>query len=125
LARPARLRFSGDQFVVGEDDFATIQFGPVRCLETFHRVGICMRRMPQGPYFPCVAGAAATLVALARDYERSLFSGSNFSLSTIRNSSASDDALIFRIMLLRCTFTVVSVMPISPAICLFSRPFAT
>jgi hypothetical protein len=33
--------------------------------------------------------------------------------------------LIFRIMLLRWTFTVVSVMPISPAICLFNRPSTT
>lgn len=58
-------------------------------------------------------------------YEGSEFSGDSFSLSTSRQSSASDAALIFRIMLLRCTFTVVSVMPISPAICLFSRPSTT
>jgi integrase len=66
-----------------------------------------------------------TVVALSRAYERSEFSGSIFSLSTIRHSSASEPALTFRIMLLRWTFTVVSVMPISPAICLFNRPCAT
>jgi len=75
----------------------------------------------------CCASAAATVrLPLSRAYESlSEFSGISFSLSTIRQSSGSDVALIFRIMLLRCTFTVVSVMPISPAICLFSRPAAT
>src|SRR6266850_1401327 len=58
-------------------------------------------------------------------YECSDFSGSSFNLSAIRQSSGSDVALIFRIKLLRCTFTVVSVMPKSPAICLFSRPATT
>jgi hypothetical protein len=55
----------------------------------------------------------------------SLGFGSSFSLSAIRQSSATDAAFIFRIMLLRWTFTVVSVMPISPAICLFNRPSTT
>ena len=53
------------------------------------------------------------------------FSDRRFSWSTIRQSSAIDSAPIFRIMLLRWTLTVVSVMPMSPAICLFSRPSAT
>ena len=64
----------------------------------------------------------AVLRPLYMTYDRLEFSGSSFSLSTIRQSSATDSALIFRIMLLRWTFTVVSVMPISPAICLFRRP---
>lgn len=51
------------------------------------------------------------------------YPGGNFSLSTIRQSSARVEALTFRIPLLRWTFTVVSAM--SPAICLFSRPAAT
>jgi hypothetical protein len=41
-------------------------------------------------------------------HERLELSGSSFSLSTIRQSSATDSALIFRIMLLRWTFTVPS-----------------
>lgn len=72
------------------------------------------------------ASSAATVVMGSATHEGSSdFSGSSFSLSTIRQSSASDAALTFRIMLLRCTFTVVSVMPISKAICLFSLPSAT
>jgi len=58
-------------------------------------------------------------------YEGLEFSGRSFSLSTIRQSSATDPALSLCIMLLRWTFTVVSVTPISPAICLFSRPSTT
>src|SRR5271166_902020 len=44
---------------------------------------------------------------------------------TIRPSSGSERACIFRIALLRWTFTVASAMPISPAICLLRRPRAT
>jgi len=58
-------------------------------------------------------------------HERLGFSGNSFSLATIRQSSATDSAFNFRVMLLRWTFTVVSVIPISPAICLFSRPSTT
>jgi len=47
------------------------------------------------------------------------------SFSAIRPSSGSERASIFRIALLRWTFTVASAMPISPAICLLSRPRAT
>src|SRR4029079_17409035 len=43
-------------------------------------------------------------------------------LSAIRTSSASDLARIFCITLPRWTFTVIKLMPISPAICLFMRP---
>jgi hypothetical protein len=41
-------------------------------------------------------------LALSSDYEGSAFSGVRFSLSTTRQSSASDAGSIFRIMLLRC-----------------------
>ena len=47
------------------------------------------------------------------------------SLSAIRPSSGSDLACIFRIRWLRWTFTVTSLMPKSPAICLLRRPRAT
>jgi hypothetical protein len=53
------------------------------------------------------------------------FSGTSLSLSAIRPSSGSERAFIFRIALLRWTFTVASAMPISPAICLLRRPRAT
>lgn len=59
------------------------------------------------------------------DQDGSGFSGISFNLSTILQSSARDEALTLCIMLLRCTFTVVSVIPRSPAICLFSRPLTT
>lgn len=62
----------------------------------------------------------------SRDYEGWWWVlDSSFNLSTIPQSSASEPALIFRIMLLRWTFTVASAMPMSPAICLFNRPVAT
>lgn len=70
-------------------------------------------------------GQAVPPFLLFKTHERLEFSGSSLNLSTIRQSSATDAALSFRIMLLRWTFTVVSVMPISPAICLFSRPSTT
>jgi hypothetical protein len=54
--------------------------------------------------------------------ERSVTS---WSLSAMWYSSASEAILILRMMLLRCTFTVASAMPMSPAICLFRRPWAT
>jgi hypothetical protein len=53
------------------------------------------------------------------------FSVTSLSLSAIRPSSGSERAFIFRIALLRWTFTVASAMPISPAICLLRRPRAT
>jgi hypothetical protein len=46
-------------------------------------------------------------------------------LSAIRAKSGSEDAFIFRITWPRWTFTVISLIPISPAICLFSRPATT
>jgi hypothetical protein len=49
----------------------------------------------------------------------------SLSLSAILVSSLSDLALILRVKLLRWTFTVVSLMPNSPAICLLSRPRST
>ncbi len=52
-------------------------------------------------------------------------SGTSLSLPAIRPNSVSDRTFIFRIALLRWTFTVASVMPISPAICLLRRPRAT
>jgi hypothetical protein len=58
-------------------------------------------------------------------YERRNFSGTRWSLSAIRPNSGSERAFIFRIALLRWTFTVVSAMPMSPAICLLRRPRAT
>src|ERR1035441_2517740 len=42
--------------------------------------------------------------------------------SAIRTNSASDFAPIFCIKLPRCTFTVISLTPSLPAICLFMRP---
>jgi hypothetical protein len=53
------------------------------------------------------------------------FSGTSLSFSANRPSSGSVRTRIFRIALLRWTFTVLSVMPISPAICLLRRPRAT
>src|SRR5215208_1107613 len=44
------------------------------------------------------------------------------SACAIFTSSASDFAAIFRMMLPRCIFTVISAMPISAATCLFIRP---
>jgi hypothetical protein len=52
-------------------------------------------------------------------------SGSSVSLSAIRLSSGSERAFILCIRRLRCTFTVASAMPISPAICLLRRPCTT
>ncbi len=52
-------------------------------------------------------------------------SGTRFSLSAMRPSSAIEVAFILCIKLLRWTFTVVSLMPRSPAICLLRRPCAT
>ena len=52
-------------------------------------------------------------------------SGTSLGLSAIRPSSGSERAFIFRIALLRWTFTGASAMPISPAICLLRRPRAT
>ena len=46
-------------------------------------------------------------------------------LDAIRLSSGSERAFILCIKRLRCTFTVPSAMPISPAICLLRRPCAT
>ncbi len=51
--------------------------------------------------------------------------GTSLSLSAIRLSSGSERAFILCIRRLRCTFTVASAMPISPAICLLRRPCAT
>ena len=53
------------------------------------------------------------------------FSGTSLSRSTNRPSSGSERTFIFRIALLRWTFTVASAIPISPAICLLRRPRAT
>src|SRR5208282_4387995 len=58
------------------------------------------------------------------DQCRGGFSCASSSLSAIRLSSGSEWAFIFRIRLLRCTFTVLSVIPMSPAICLLRRPCA-
>jgi len=43
-----------------------------------------------------------------------VFSGTSLSLRAFRPSSGSERAYIFRIALLRCTFTVASAMPMSP-----------
>ena len=56
------------------------------------------------------------------DYD---FSGTRSSFAAIRPNSGSDRAFIFLMARLRWTFTVVSVMPMSPAICLLRRPRAT
>src|SRR5215471_14597580 len=45
--------------------------------------------------------------------------------SAIRTRSANDFAAIFRMTLPRCTFTVISVTPISAATCLFNKPPVT
>src|SRR5262245_42264439 len=47
------------------------------------------------------------------------------SLSAILTSSARESAPIFSITRWRCIFTVVSLVPNSPAICLLSRPATT
>ena len=51
--------------------------------------------------------------------------GVSLRISAIRLKSGRERAFIFRIKLVRCTLTVDSAMPISWAICLFSRPEAT
>lgn len=53
------------------------------------------------------------------------FSATSFNVSAMRLSSGSDRSLSFRMRLLRCTLTVASEIPMSPAICLLSRPRAT
>ena len=57
--------------------------------------------------------------------ERCGSSGVSLSMSAIRLSSGNERAFIFRIKLVRCTFTVDSAVPISSAICLFRRPRMT
>src|SRR5262245_40995455 len=47
------------------------------------------------------------------------------SLASILTRSARESAFIFRITLPRCALTVISLMPSSPPICLFSRPETT
>ena len=47
-------------------------------------------------------------------------SDASLSMSAIRPSSGSERAFILCIRRLRCTFTVASAMPISPAICLLT-----
>jgi len=70
-------------------------------------------------------GRRARLRGRLRRYAIGDRSGTSLSLSAMWQSSASDAILIFRMMLLRCTFTVASAMPMSPAICLLRRPCAT
>jgi len=53
------------------------------------------------------------------------FSDTRPSLAAILPNSGSERAFIFRIAWLRWTFTVGSLIPISPAICLLRRPRAT
>jgi hypothetical protein len=78
---------------------------------------------PPAQYARCLIEGGATKVGAVQ--ECCGFSGTSLSLSAIRPSSGSERALIFRIALLRWTFTVASAMPISPAICLLRRPRAT
>ena len=47
------------------------------------------------------------------------------SRAAIFTNSARDSAFIFSIALPRCAFTVISLMPSSPPICLFSCPDTT
>src|SRR5882724_1514947 len=51
--------------------------------------------------------------------------GSSLSLAAIFTRSASESAPILRITLPRWAFTVISLIPSSPATCLFSRPAIT
>ena len=78
-----------------------------------------------GPVRAGVLVRGAQESADLRGQEGCGFSGTSLSLSAIRPSSGSEWAFIFRIALLRWTFTVASAMPISPAICLLRRPRAT
>jgi len=48
--------------------------------------------------------------------------GATRSLAAIVTRSARESALIFRITLPRCAFTVISLIPSSPPTCLFSKP---
>src|SRR5579862_5093986 len=60
----------------------------------------------------------STLVELGRG-------GEILSFSAIRTRSASEAAFILRITQPRCALMVNSVIPSSPAICLFKRPATT
>src|SRR5712692_534610 len=51
--------------------------------------------------------------------------GAMRSLAAIVTRSARESALIFRITLPRCAFTVISLIPSSPPTCLFSKPETT
>ena len=58
--------------------------------------------------------------------EAQLFAaGARGSFAAIVTNSASEVAFIFRIILPRCAFTVISLMPSSKATCLFNRPETT
>ena len=59
-----------------------------------------------------------TLINRQGNQERCGFSCVSLRMSAIRPSSGSERAFIFRIRLVRCTFTVDSAIPISWAICL-------
>jgi hypothetical protein len=108
--------------------------------EGSHTVGSTIRQFDKGAdledggqYNRRPAGTAHAGGRIGRDVRRTDTSlqkccgssGTSLSLSAIRLSAGSERAFIFRIRRLRCTFTVASAMPMSPAICLLRRPRAT
>jgi hypothetical protein len=72
---------------------------------------------------PRVGPAGPQLVSLPQQLRD--FSAVKFSLSAIRAKSGSEAAFIFRMTWPRWTFTVISLMPMSYAICLLRRPATT
>jgi hypothetical protein len=68
------------------------------------------------PFFSSVAGGNAG---------RGEWSDRKPSFAVMVTRSASESALIFRITWPRCAFTVISLMPSSPPICLFIKPATT
>src|SRR5579862_6420807 len=58
-------------------------------------------------------------------YAAVIAAGARRSLAAIFTRSARESAFIFCITLPRCAFTVISLIPSSPATCLFNRPETT
>ena len=89
-------------------DFAGSEFGVYLHIRTLWRIpGLCESDVEYG----CQAAAIAA--------------GAGRSLVAIITKSAREPAFIFCITLPRCAFTVISLIPSSPPICLFKRPETT
>src|SRR5262245_51309243 len=67
----------------------------------------------------------ALVFARARDSEACNVFGVKSSCSAMRARSSTEEAFILRMIWPRWAFTVTSLTPMSPAICLLSRPFNT